>query len=229
MHLLQHPKLPGADGPNPQLSSGAKALNVLRKGQYVDITGSQRVNLEHGVWEMIWRRDASAGALICGFEVPEEIKRNDASLPVGRVYVTFPVWTTDSLKDLRERKTKAEEVAIQAIQRQEDELRMMKETNNPLMKALHFRNACKAQEDLDYSGHRSYSSMPLDRDMIQLNAGLHLCSLGTVWKKRDSFFGGDHVLLGLASASAGLREELMEKKSLSERELKSVAYDGLRP
>jgi len=31
---------------------------------------------------------------------------------------------------------------------------MMQETNNPLMKALHFRNACKAHEDLDYSGYR---------------------------------------------------------------------------
>lgn len=59
----------------------------------------------------------------------------------------------------------------------------MVEETNPLMKALHFRNACKAHEDLDYSGYRSYQAMPIDKDMISLKDGLHLCSLGTVWTK----------------------------------------------
>jgi hypothetical protein len=51
------------------------------------MTGSKSVNLEHGVWEMIWRRNANAGALICGFDVPMEVTRNGASIPKGRVYV----------------------------------------------------------------------------------------------------------------------------------------------
>ena len=89
--------------------------------------------------------------------------------------------------------------------------------------------ACKAHEEIDYSGYRSYNAMPLERDMISLKNGLHLCSLGTVWTKKDGFFGGDHVLLGTASAMAGVREELMEKKAVTERELKAVAFDGLRP
>lgn len=150
----------------------------------------------------------------------------------------------------------------------------MEETNNPLMKAMHFRNgklkrereresvirilyndlsfgislirhhcfipllanilsqfssACKAHEEIDYSGYRSYNAMPLERDMIALKDGLHLCPLGTVWTKKDGFFGGDHVLLGTASAMAGVREELVEKKAVTERELKTVAFDGLRP
>lgn len=89
--------------------------------------------------------------------------------------------------------------------------------------------ACKAHEEIDYSGYRSYNAMPLERDMITLKNGLHLCSLGTVWTKKDGFFGGDHVLLGTASAMAGVREELNEKKAVTERELKAVAFDGLRP
>lgn len=227
----KHPKLPGADGPNPQLSTGAKTINVLRPGKYVDITGSKQVKLDNGVWEIIWRQNALAGSLICGFDVPEEVKRNDAGLDKGRVYISFPVWTTESLQDLRERKAKAEEKAVDAIERQQEAVRKMEETSNPLMKALHFREACKANEDLDYSGHRSYKSMPLERDMIPLKGGLNLCSLGTVWTKKDGIlgFGGDHILLGSASASAGVREELMEKKTVTERELKSVAFDGLRP
>ena len=53
----------------------------------MDLTGTRYVSFEHGAWEMIWRRGAKAGALICGFDVPEEVKRNDASIPKGRVYV----------------------------------------------------------------------------------------------------------------------------------------------
>ncbi|KAL3761405.1 hypothetical protein ACHAWU_007364 [Discostella pseudostelligera] len=225
-----HPKMPGADGPNPQLSTGAKALNILKPGKYVDLTGSKSISLEHGVWEMIWRRNANAGALICGFDVPTEVTRNNgASIPKGRMYVTFPVWTEETLQDLRQRKIKAEEIAVECMERLKEETRKMEETNNPLMKAMHFRNACKAHEEIDYSGYRSYNAMPLERDMITLKNGLHLCSLGTVWTKKDGFFGGDHVLLGTASAMAGVREELNEKKAVTERELKAVAFDGLRP
>ena len=97
-----------------------------------------------------------------------------------------------------------------------------------LMKAMHFRNACKAHEDIDYSGYRSYQSMPLEREMVNLRNGLHLASLGTVWTKKEGFFG-EHVLLGSASVSAAAHEELSEKKPVTERELKPTAFDGLRP
>ena len=228
-HAWHSPNLPGADGPNPQLSSGAHKLETLKKGKFVDIFGTQSVNLEHGCWELIWRRNAKAGAFICAFDVPEEIKRNDAKIPKGRLYVTFPVWTEESLKDLKERKEKAEEVANEARQRLEDETRLMREEPNPIMKAMHFRAACKAHEDIDYSGYRSYNNMPLERDMINLD-GLHICSLGTVWTKKDGFMG-EHVLLGSASAMAFDPAELAppEMKVFTRDLLKPTAYDGLRP
>lgn len=150
----EHVKLPGADGPNPQLSSGPKSLVVASPGSYVDLTGTRRIKLEDGAWEIVWRNNAKAGALICGFNLVEDVKRNDAGMPKGRFHLTFPLWTSESIDDLRERKAKAEEKAVEAIERHESEVRMMQETNNPLMKALHFRNACKAHEDLDYSGYR---------------------------------------------------------------------------
>jgi hypothetical protein len=185
--------------------------------------------MDHGAWEMIWRCDAPAGALIVGFDAGE-IKRNQVSvLPEGRVYLTFPLWTSDSLRDLRERKAKAEEKAVEAMDRQKEEIRKMQEAGNLISKALHFRNACKANEDLDYSGFRTYNAMNLDKDMIPLKGDLHLCSLGTVWTKKDWLFGGsDHVLLGTASVACG-KKELEGNKVSTERELKSVAFDGLRP
>jgi hypothetical protein len=229
----KHPNLPGANGPNPQLSSGPRALDLVKKGKFVDLSGTQTVDFQDGVWELVWRRNAKAGALICGFNVPEEVKRNGASIPKGRVYMTFPVWTQESLKDLRERKVVAEEKAMEALDRLKEETFKMEQTSNPLMKALHFRNACKAHEAVDYSGWNSYKNMPLDRDMINLKEGLHLCTLGTVWTKKDGFFGGEHTLLGCASVAKGDRGDLIEKKVVTEvvteRELKPVAYDGLRP
>jgi hypothetical protein len=71
--------------------------------------------------------------------------------------------------------------------------------------------------------------MPLQRDMVILKNGLYLCSLGTVWTKTDKLFGNDRVLLGSASVMAGDHGDLIEKKIITERELKPAASDGLRP
>lgn len=79
-------------------------------------------------------------------------------LSAQNVLQAFPVWTSDSLQDLRERKAKAEAKAAEAMDRFRDETQMMEEESNPLLKAMHFHNAWKACEDLDYSGFRSYNS-----------------------------------------------------------------------
>jgi septation ring formation regulator EzrA len=50
------------------------------------------------------------------------------------------MWTQATLQDLRERKVKAEEIAVECMERLKEETRKMEETNNPLMKAMHFRN-----------------------------------------------------------------------------------------
>lgn len=139
------------------------------------------------------------------------------------------MWTEESLQDLRERKLLAEEKAVEAMERLKDETRKMSETSNLLMKALYFRSACKAHEDIEYSGYTAYKAMPLEHDMVSLKNGLNLCSIGTVWTKTGKLFGNDHVLLGSASAMAADREELVEKKIITNREPKLVAYDGLRP
>ena len=224
-----HPNLPGANGPNPQLSSGAKSLSVLRNGEHIGMMGSNSIPFENGAWEMIWRKNASAGALILGFDAGE-IRRNEVTLPMGRVYITFPVWTSKTLQDLRIRKAAAEEVAMTAYDRQKAEVAKMETTGNLIAKAMHFRNACKAAEDIDYSGYRSYSVMNLHGNTVPLEGDLHLCGLGTVWTKKDSIFGAnEQILLGTASVALGKKEELKEKKVVTERELKRVAFDGLRP
>jgi hypothetical protein len=157
-------------------------LELIKQGKFVDLTGTKYVSFENGAWEFIWRRNAKAGAFICAFDVPEEVKRNGASIPKGRVYVvgpmyatndsftcntpdqqtslgsyqTFPVWTEESLQELRERKVKAEEKAVEAMDRLRDETRMMGETSNPLMKAMHFRNGAFANIFIEIHNNSSY-------------------------------------------------------------------------
>jgi hypothetical protein len=211
-----HPNLPGAQGPNPQLSSGAKSLTVLRQGSHIDMMGANKVPFSNGAFEMIWRRNASAGALILGFDAGE-VRRNQVTLPMGRVYITFPVWTSETLQDLRDRKAVAEKTAKEALDRQRDEMAKMQQTNNLLAKAMHFRNCCKAAEDIDFSGYRSYQVMNLDVATVPLESDLHLCSLGTVWTKKDGMFGAsDQILLGTALVAAGKRDEMEQKKIVAE-------------
>ncbi|KAL7450559.1 hypothetical protein ACHAWC_002458 [Mediolabrus comicus] len=97
------------------------------------------------------------------------------------------------------------------------------------MKAIHFRNACKAHEDLDYSGYRSYQKMPLEREMIHLEDGLHLSTQGRVWTQKEGFFGGENALLGVAHASKveTSRDELVEVYMDHVNQVDSV--DGLAP
>ena len=101
------------------------------------------------------------------------------------MYVTFPVWSDCTLKDLRERKQVAEEKAVMAADRLKEHSEKMEATNNLIQKALHFREACKAAEEIDYSGYRTYRSMPLHREMISVNGGLNVCTLGTGKKRRN--------------------------------------------
>lgn len=86
-----HPNLPGANGPNPQLSTGAMTLDLITKGKFIDLTGTRYANFEHGAWEIIWRKNAKAGSLICGFDVPNAISKSNqkdgAAIPQGRLYV----------------------------------------------------------------------------------------------------------------------------------------------
>lgn len=66
--------LPGASGPHPQTSSGAKQTKVLQLPYFIGINGLEQVTLEDGVWEMVWREHSPSGQLICGFDVPQEVR-----------------------------------------------------------------------------------------------------------------------------------------------------------
>jgi hypothetical protein len=78
-------KLPGADGPHKNVSSGAKVVLIKDPAFFVSMAGKQNVPLTHGCWEMVWRENAPAGVIVCGFDLAETVRRNDAFLVISRM------------------------------------------------------------------------------------------------------------------------------------------------
>lgn len=199
-----HPKMPGVDGPHPELSSGARALNLLQFGSFISMNGLEQVELENGCWEMVWRKGAPAGSLICGFDLLHEAKRNDASLTSGKVYVTFPIWTEEGLAEAQDLKKQKEELHQKHLDEKDLQLEMMQETSNVLMKALHYRNAAAAAEKLWMTDFKSFKMIPSNDEVIHLEKnGLLLTTKGLVWRKEENatFKPADHTLLGTAIVS----------------------------
>uniref|UniRef100_A0A7R9ZT67 Uncharacterized protein n=1 Tax=Craspedostauros australis TaxID=1486917 RepID=A0A7R9ZT67_9STRA len=196
--------LPGANGPFPRTSSGAKALKVLREPSFVGMDGLQHAHLERGCWELIWRKGDIAGNLICGFQLTEEIQRNEngASLPAGcRIYLSFLMWTDDRLKEHRDVTETAERKANELLQEKLDEVEKMEQSVMPWDKAMHFRRALTAHEKhlLYHDQHKYCLSMtPGDGDLITLQPGLSIMKKGNVWMKDDTSHGDEHKFIGVA-------------------------------
>lgn len=197
----QRVPLPGIDGPHPDLSSGPRLLHTRGDGTFVSMDGLKTLDLRDGCWELVWRDEAPAGTIICGFDHPDDARRNEhsSSLPRGRVYVSFPVWTRAGLNAKQARKADVLKAAEEHSEEMHLHLDKMNDTNNPLMKALHFRNAAAAHEKLDHTGHRNVKQIPNEADVTHIGGGLVICRRGTVWTKDGSFMAGNHALLGHAT------------------------------
>lgn len=188
--------LPGANGPNPGSSSGGRSVAIVEPfPNFVDHGGSKIVDFESGAWEFVWRQEAAAGQLIFGFDVPECV-RNDAVLPKGRIYIAHACWKWAILRERQKWRQNAEKKAAEAISAKEEALSQMLASDNFLMKALKFRDACAAMEQHDYSSISTLKSVPYDEDVLELKGGIALCKTGTIWCKNKQLIGPTHVLLG---------------------------------
>ena len=201
--VKQYPGLPGANGPNPKSSTGAKHLTVVSPPSFIDMSGKQVVNLGNGSWEIVWRDASPSGNLICGFHLPKSYQRNDASLPKGRLYISFPVWTTESLQEQLVLKRKAEKRGSKFLQEKEEAMLKYQTEPNFFKKAMHYREALSAAEQ--YSLVPLYKNVPDEADTMVLQDDLLLSTKGTAWTKKDggmTMFGENkQVLLGSASIS----------------------------
>mmetsp|Transcript_10555 Transcript_10555/g.15093 ORF Transcript_10555/g.15093 Transcript_10555/m.15093 type:complete len:291 (-) Transcript_10555:133-1005(-) len=192
--------LPGSDGPRPHLSSGPHRISTLTEGSYITMEGAKVVPLMKGAWELIWRADSQCGFLICGFNLERDVRRNEngAVLPKGNIYVTFPVWSKNGLKDEQLIKKNVEAMYKQYENEVEDQLKKYNEENNLLKKAMHFRNAVQADVDKDNLSAHLREDVPNNDDVVEIGPCLQLVKTGTIWAKMGSFKSNTHTLLGSA-------------------------------
>lgn len=200
-----HVSLPGINGPHPSVSSGAQKLDVIKGGHFVSMMGTQEVKLANSCWEINWKKDTPAGALICGFEVMEDYHRNEATLAKGRIYLSFPIWNQEGLEFAREQKADVMERAETALKERTDELDKCSQTNNPLMKALHYRNAYAAVERYSLMPIKRMKMVPDENEVMKLPNGLYLTTKGLIWTK--VLPAGHQVLLGTATISGTAAED----------------------
>ena len=148
--------------------------------------------------EMIWRDNSSAGLIICGFHLHKDAVRNDATLTRGMIYMSWPVWSSDELQNQQKRKAKAEKKYNTFQLERDTQLEKMNDTRNILQKALHFRNAAAATEQMDYTGLHYMVDIPSKDDVVEIGNGLQMVKSGTIWKKAGSVdsFRANHILLG---------------------------------
>jgi hypothetical protein len=196
----EHVAMPGENGPHPKLSSGSRKLDLVKQGEFVSLTGSKLVQAIKGCWELVWKKDSPAGALLCGFEIPEEYKRNGAALAAGRVYLSFPVWTKETLVYAREQKKTVLQKAADALKEKDEHMEKYQAHPNPLMKALHYRNAYAAAEKYWLQPVKLMQQVPEENEVFELQKDLFCTTKGLVWSK--SLPRGQQVLLGTANLAA---------------------------
>lgn len=176
-------KMPGANG-TPQLrslSGGIHTLSVVNDGSFISMAGSNTVKTLKGCWEIIWRDGEPSGSFLCGFEVDQDYKRNDATLPKGIVYITFSAWTSESLKEEQDKKKQVADLATITLKKKREELDKISETNNLIQKALHYYNASNAAEQYSMLPIAKMESVPGPADVIRLEGDLYISTKGTVW------------------------------------------------
>ena len=190
-------ELPGNKGINSRYSSGGCRLDVVSKGTYVNMKGLQHISCDMGCWEMCWARGRPAGTLCMAFHLPQTYTRNQAVLPSGDMYLTFPVWTKEGLKYGQKAKQEVLDEIELYNQKWNEELDKYEMTENPIMRAIHERNAhiyaTKCDDLYDYS----LDTIPEDSQCSKLQEDLLLSNRGSIWKKD----GKNDILLGHAVAA----------------------------
>jgi len=198
------PSMPGADGPHADLSTGARNIDIKNDASFVGMNGMKYAQLENGCWEMTWREGDPSGALVCGFDVPEELKRNanGVALPSGRIYLNFRLWNDKGLKDMRSKLEEAEMKAKEHLKKRQQELEKMQQTKNPIMKMVHRGNSFTALDKYVATGAQDLGrGVPSNDQLLTLDGGLRLRMDGHVFVAGNK---GPPTLIGKVHANPGL-------------------------
>jgi len=197
-------KMPGLHGPTPSLSGGINTLATVQDGSFISMAGSETVKPLSGCWEIIWRDGAPCGSLICGFEIDQDYKRNDATLPMGTVYVSFNMWTSEGLKQAQDYKDRSSKKANSAQQKRIEEIEKMRETTNVLEKARHYYNALSAAEEYTKQPISKINLVPSSDEVLHFEGNMQVSTKGTVWTQ--NLPDGKPITLGSARMQSVSKE-----------------------
>jgi hypothetical protein len=191
----KHPfHMPGFNGPHPMSSSGIGPIQIHEAGHYITLetASSVAVGAANHQWELIWNEQSPAGVLVCGIELQDNVIMNQAMIPKGIMYLSFPVWNAKWLQEYQLKKQECELASKLHIHEQDAELLKMSQTNNVLAKMIHYRNAFAAVEQYSLQPRKMLSSVPSDAEVITIghnddnSAAVLLSRMGTVRIVPDS-------------------------------------------
>jgi hypothetical protein len=206
----EHVSLPGADGFYSQCSSGHRSVDVLSKGTFINLSGIQHIDCQKGCWEVCWLKDKPAGTLVCAFHIDKDYKRNDAVLPEGEMWMSFPLWTANGLQYGQSEKSKIMSEIQANVDKRDEELVKFDMTQNPIMRAIHIKKALAFAERCSELHHRTLDTIPALGEVLKLQDNLLLANRGLIWRKN----GEGDVLLGQAFvASAVVASDSTERST----------------
>ena len=192
-----HVPLPGADGYYESASSGHRDLDVISKGRYINTKGQQLIDCQRGCWELCWLKDKPSGSLVLGFHIPIDYWRNDAILPCGDLWLSFPVWTERGLQYGQYEKEKTQSEIKVLLEKRDEELNKFDHSRNPIMRAIYLKNAFEYAEKCSELDDGVLDTIPEDDQVEKLQDDLLLSRYGMIWRRH----GEGHVLLGHAVAT----------------------------
>lgn len=197
--------LPGNDARHSKYTAGARRMNVVSKGTFIDSKGTQHVECEKRSWEMCWVKGRPAGTIVFAFNLAQTYKRNQAILPGGNMWLSFPVWTLEGLKSGQMAKREVLDEIDFYTQKWNKELDKFEMTSNPILRAIYEHNAHKYATRCDDLYDYSLDTIPDDDQYSKIQEDLLLSKKGLIWKKD----GNDDILLGHAVAFPLCNDELL--------------------
>jgi hypothetical protein len=130
--------------------------------------------------------------------ITSQIKRNAVSFPACRVYLSFPVWTKESLVGAQVFKKQVQATRRTYNEEKNDALAKYQAASNIVAKGLLYHAAAQAYEKASTTPNINH--IPDDGDLIELADGLCMSKKGTVWN-REFGLGYNHQALGFATVS----------------------------
>jgi hypothetical protein len=187
---------------SPPISTGPLGLKIHSDGKFVSMKGQQTVSFGKGSWKMNWVDNSLLGEIVCGFYLESDAIRNDAVLPSGHVYFSFPVFSKHSMEIFETKRIDYNKALNEYYRIQYEELDKMRNCKVLFKKLGYLKNGFD-----NYNGiMKLKSEFDLKVPTTERNGGvllsigedLFISTKGSVWSKSPGK-EMDLVLVGEAS------------------------------